>query len=153
MQRGLVGSEMCIRDRYQRRVHGGTKVMLTQERFKCPEFLFNPLSGKHEEGLHQFVMSSIMKCDEELRNSLLSNIVLAGGSMMFPGMKERMQKELSALAPEGAKVEVKCTKNCRFSAWIGGSIMSSLSTFKHMWLSKEEYAESGASVVAKKFPV
>eukprot|EP00831_Metopus_contortus_P020844 TRINITY_DN1923_c0_g1_i2.p1 TRINITY_DN1923_c0_g1~~TRINITY_DN1923_c0_g1_i2.p1 ORF type:complete len:239 (-),score=27.70 TRINITY_DN1923_c0_g1_i2:3-719(-) len=28
MQRGLVGSEMCIRDRYQRRVHGPIKMLL-----------------------------------------------------------------------------------------------------------------------------
>eukprot|EP00831_Metopus_contortus_P059965 TRINITY_DN5190_c0_g1_i15.p2 TRINITY_DN5190_c0_g1~~TRINITY_DN5190_c0_g1_i15.p2 ORF type:complete len:106 (-),score=37.43 TRINITY_DN5190_c0_g1_i15:431-748(-) len=27
MQRGLVGSEMCIRDRYQRRVHGILNIM------------------------------------------------------------------------------------------------------------------------------
>eukprot|EP00831_Metopus_contortus_P080390 TRINITY_DN8222_c0_g1_i10.p1 TRINITY_DN8222_c0_g1~~TRINITY_DN8222_c0_g1_i10.p1 ORF type:complete len:184 (-),score=72.14 TRINITY_DN8222_c0_g1_i10:8-559(-) len=30
MQRGLVGSEMCIRDRYQRRVHGGQKLRKKQ---------------------------------------------------------------------------------------------------------------------------
>jgi actin-related protein len=27
--------------------------------------------------------------------------------------------------------------------WIGGSILASLSTFQQMWISKEEYNESG----------
>eukprot|EP00831_Metopus_contortus_P056885 TRINITY_DN4914_c0_g1_i2.p1 TRINITY_DN4914_c0_g1~~TRINITY_DN4914_c0_g1_i2.p1 ORF type:complete len:444 (-),score=75.92 TRINITY_DN4914_c0_g1_i2:1169-2500(-) len=35
MQRGLVGSEMCIRDRYQRRVHGcqGGQIIMAKEKF------------------------------------------------------------------------------------------------------------------------
>lgn len=133
----------------------GNKMTVTHERFMCPESFFDPAlaSGKVEESLPKFIMNSIVKCDEALRKPLLANVVLAGGSTMFAGMQERLEKELNAIAPEGLKAEVKAPKNRKFSAWIGGSIMSSLSTFKHMWLTQKEYQESGASIVATKFPV
>ena len=35
-------------------------------------------------------------------------------------------------------------------AWIGGSILSSLSTFQQMWISKQEYDEAGPSIVHRK---
>eukprot|EP00831_Metopus_contortus_P002419 TRINITY_DN10892_c0_g1_i4.p2 TRINITY_DN10892_c0_g1~~TRINITY_DN10892_c0_g1_i4.p2 ORF type:complete len:128 (-),score=25.22 TRINITY_DN10892_c0_g1_i4:178-561(-) len=41
MQRGLVGSEMCIRDRYQRRVHGDAPDMV-------PAFRYT-ISGEYQQ--------------------------------------------------------------------------------------------------------
>ena len=38
----------------------------------------------------------------------------------------------------------------KYSAWIGGSILASLETFHKMWITKEEYDESGPSIVHKK---
>lgn len=37
---------------------------------------------------------------------LYGNIVLAGGSTMFKGMKDRLQKEVIALAPSTMKIYV-----------------------------------------------
>jgi len=133
----------------------GTDLSLTNERYMCPESIFHPqvAFGKVEEGLHEFVMNSIMKCEESMRAPLLANVVLAGGSTMFPGMPERLEKELNAIAPEGMKVQVKAPKNRKYSAWLGGSVMSTLSTFKNLWLTKKEYEESGPGILAAKFPV
>ena len=39
----------------------------------------------------------------------------------------------------------------KYSVWIGGSILASLSTFQQMWISKQEYDESGPSIVDRKF--
>ena len=39
---------------------------------------------------------------------------------------------------------------CRYSVWIGGSILASLSTFQQMWISKQEYDESGPAIVHRK---
>eukprot|EP01084_Bolivina_argentea_P301264 519683_1 len=36
------------------------------------------------------------------------------------------------------------------SVWIGGSILSSLSTFQEMWICKDEYDESGPGIVIRK---
>jgi actin-related protein len=38
----------------------------------------------------------------------------------------------------------------KYSAWSGGSILSSLSTFQAMWISKAEYDESGPDIVHRK---
>ena len=40
-----------------------------------------------------------MKCDVDIRRGLYNNIILSGGSTMFYGIKDRLDKELSALAP------------------------------------------------------
>lgn len=133
----------------------GSQVNLDNERYMACEALFKPelAVGKVEEGLHTFIMNSIKKSDESLHASLLSNVVLAGGSTLFDGLKERLEKELSAIAPEGMSVSVKAPANRRYSAWLGGSLMSSLSTFNCMWLSQADYRENGAAILATKFPV
>ena len=58
---------------------------------------------------------------------------------MFPGIAERMQKELTALAPATIKIKIIAPPERKYSVWIGGSILASLSTFQQMWISKEEY--------------
>ena len=62
---------------------------------------------------------------------------------MFQGIGERMTKELTALAPSTMKIKVVAPPERKYSVWIGGSILSSLSTFQQMWISKGEYDESG----------
>jgi len=86
----------------------------------------------------------------DIRKDLYSNIVLSGGTTMFPGIADRMTKEISALAPSSIKVKVVAPAERKFSVWIGGSILSSLSTFQSMWVSKAEYEEAGPSIVHRK---
>ncbi|KAG6954937.1 hypothetical protein JG687_00011504 [Phytophthora cactorum] len=38
----------------------------------------------------------------------------------------------------------------KYSVWIGGSILSLLSTFQQMWISKAEYSEAGPSIMHRK---
>jgi actin-related protein len=64
-----------------------------------------------------------------------------------------MQKELTALAPSTMKIKIIAPPERKYSVWIGGSILASLSTFQQimMWISKEEYDESGGpSIVHRK---
>ena len=56
---------------------------------------------------------------------------------MFPGMADRLQKEITALAPSSSKVKVIAPPERKYSVWIGGSILGSLSTFQALWISKE----------------
>ncbi len=41
-------------------------------------------------GVQETIFNSIMKCDIDIRKDLYSNIVLSGGTTMFPGMAERI---------------------------------------------------------------
>jgi actin beta/gamma 1 len=129
----------------------GQVITVGNERFRCPEVLFQPsFIGMESSGLHELIFNSIMKCDIDLRNDLYNNVVLAGGSTMFPGFPERIQKELETLAPSATKVKVFAPLERKYSVWIGGSILASLSSFQQMWITKEEYDEHGPAIVHRK---
>jgi len=129
----------------------GQVITIGNERFRCPETLFQPaFIGMESAGIHETVYNSIMKCDVDIRKDLYANIVLAGGTTMFPGIKERMHKEISSLAPPTMKIKVVAPPEREYSVWMGGSILASLSTFQQMWISKEEYDESGPSIIHRK---
>lgn len=82
-----------------------------------------------------------MKCDLDIRKDLYGNIVMSGGTTMYSGISDRMQKEITALAPSSMKVKIVAPPERKYSVWIGGSILASLSTFQQMWISKQEYDE------------
>merc|ERR1712080_199451 len=94
---------------------------------------------------------SIMKCDVDIRKDLYGNIVLSGGTTIFEGIAERLNEEVTNLAPASMKIKIVAPRERKYSVWIGGSILSSLSTFQQMWISKQEYDESGPSIVHRKF--
>jgi actin beta/gamma 1 len=129
----------------------GNIITVGNERFRCPEVLFQPsMIGKEAAGIHDTTFQSIMKCDVDIRKDLYANVVLSGGTTMFPGIGERMTKELTALAPSTMKIKVVAPPERKYSVWIGGSILSSLSTFQQLWISKGEYDESGPTIVHRK---
>jgi len=129
----------------------GNVITVGAERFRCPEVLFKPsMIGLEQEGIHRLAYDSIMKCDIDIRADLYSNIVLSGGSTMFEGLADRMKKEITNLAPSSMNVKIVAPPERKYSVWIGGSILSSLSTFEEMWITKEEYDEAGPSIVHRK---
>ncbi|KAL5259126.1 hypothetical protein ACHWQZ_G009550 [Mnemiopsis leidyi] len=129
----------------------GQVITIGNERFRCPETLFQPsFIGMENAGVHETTYNSIMRCDVDIRKDLYSNIVLSGGTTMFPGIADRMQKEITALAPPTMKIKVIAPPERKYSVWIGGSILASLSTFQQMWISKQEYDECGPSIVHRK---
>ena len=129
----------------------GKIIIVGNERFRCAETLFQTsFIGMESAGIHEVTYNSIMKCNLDIHKDLYANTVLSGGSTMFPGIAERMQKELSGLAPPTMKIKIIAPPERQYSAWIGASTLASLSTFQQMWISKQEYDESGPSIVNKK---
>jgi len=129
----------------------GQVITIGAERFRCPEVLFAPtLIGKESEGIHKLAYESIMKCDVDIRRDLYTNTVLSGGTTMFPNIDVRLTKEMTALAPASIRVKIVAPPERKYSVWIGGSILSSLSTFQEMWITKDEYDESGPGIVHRK---
>ena len=59
----------------------------------------------------------------------------------------RLKRELQNLAPPGTPLDVTGIPNRKYGAWIGGSILSSTSTFSRLWITKEEYKERGGGKV------
>jgi len=125
-------------------------ITLNAERFRCPEVLFQPsLMGKESLGIHVATYQSIVKCDVDIQNYLYANIVLSGGSTMFPGIGERMKKELIVLAP-GSTLKVLARPERNNGAWIGASMLACMQTFEGMWISQSEYEEYGPQIAHSK---
>jgi len=129
----------------------GQVITIAAERFRCPECLFKPnLVGKESEGVHRLVYDSIQKCDIDIRKDLYANIVLSGGTTMFSGIDQRLKDSVEVLAPKSMTIKIVAPPERKYSVWIGGSILASLSTFEEMWVTKAEYDESGPAIVHRK---
>jgi actin-related protein len=129
----------------------GNVLNIGAERFRCPEALFQPsMIGKEALGIHDTTFQAIMKCDTDIRKDMYANVVLSGGTTMFSGINDRMAKELTALAPSTMKIKVIAPPDRRNSVWNGGSILSSLPNFGHMWIKRQEFTDSGAQIVHMK---
>ncbi len=140
-----------IEEKYE--LPDGQVISLGAELHQVPEVLFQPsLIGRRDyTGIHQLTYDAIMKVDPDLWKVMFGNIVLAGGNTMFRGMDARLLKEITALAPVGTEVNVIALANRKHSAWVGGSIVADLSTFKDLCASQEEYNEHGPTIVHRKF--
>ena len=134
-------------------LRGGQVITIGNHRFRCPEALFRPsLLGKSLPGIDETTYNSIMKCDADIRKDMFANIVLSGGNTMFRGFADRMHKEITILAPPTTRIKVLGHHEQNLSAWIGGSILASLSIFQQLWITKKEYDEVGPSIVHHKCP-
>lgn len=132
----------------------GEKIEVGEEAFSCPEYLFNP-SGFEETdtnklGLHQLIYKSIMKTNIDVRKDLYANIVLSGGSTLFPGFVDRMEKELRELAPPSVKIKIVAHPGRKYFTWIGGSVMASLTSFPSTLITKQSWEDgSGKAAIGK----
>ncbi|EGZ20739.1 hypothetical protein PHYSODRAFT_259446 [Phytophthora sojae] len=121
------------------------------EKFRAPEVLFRPeIIGSEARGVHECLVQAIMKSDLDLRKTLFSQVILSGGSTLFPGFGDRLLAEVRKKAPKDIKIRISAPPTRIYSTWIGGSILASLATFKNMWITKSEYEEYGASILHRK---
>lgn len=75
----------------------------------APEALFNPdpmQMDDTKQGLHQMIADSIKSSDIDVRKELYQNIILTGGTTMFRGLQERLDKELDELCPPEYKASI-----------------------------------------------
>ena len=126
----------------------GALVTIRDEMIRCPEVLFDPswAGNMDVEGLHCLVHKCINNTSFDIRGELANNIVMAGGSCMFPGMTERLQAEIQGLCREPVRVISKLPDNddCTplLAPWVGASALSSLSTSSSIWARKDSNCEA-----------
>ncbi|KAJ2161897.1 centractin- actin- protein of the dynactin complex [Coemansia sp. RSA 552] len=146
---GAVGADAKPRNDMFR-LPDGRLISLGHERFRAPEILFQPdIIGLEYPGIHQIVVDSISRADIDLRRALYANVVLSGGTTLTKGFGDRLLAELRKQAIKDTKIKISAPPERKYSTWIGGSILASLSTFKRMWISAEEYQED-PDVIHKK---
>lgn len=97
-------------------------------------------------GLHDLVYEAA-RATGTLFEVMLANVVLSGGNTMFPNFAERLNFELQMLAPSTTRISVTAAPERKQFAWIGGSILGSLSIMATQWMRKEDYDEYGPRFV------
>lgn len=129
------------------------------ERYRITESLFDPSYikgvGSTMLGMSHVVSTSIGLCDIDLRPSLYSGVIVTGGNSLLNGFVDRLNRDLASRTPPNMRfklISATGTTERRFGAWIGGSILASLGSFQQMWISKQEYEESGKTQVDRKCP-
>uniref|UniRef100_A0A3B3ZVG1 Actin n=1 Tax=Periophthalmus magnuspinnatus TaxID=409849 RepID=A0A3B3ZVG1_9GOBI len=124
----------------------GQSITIGEERFRCPESLFQPsFLGVESSGIDEITLNSIVRVRKDVQKLLSTNIVLSGGTTLCPGFAARMKKDMISSLPQ-----IIVPTQRAFGVWLGGSALASLSTFQHMCISKQEYAECGPGVVHHK---
>eukprot|EP01120_Amphizonella_sp_Union-15-10_P002352 TRINITY_DN1252_c0_g1_i1.p1 TRINITY_DN1252_c0_g1~~TRINITY_DN1252_c0_g1_i1.p1 ORF type:complete len:263 (-),score=49.99 TRINITY_DN1252_c0_g1_i1:34-822(-) len=120
-------------------------------RVLTPEPLFDPsvLGLEAFKSIHKLVADSIARCDPQIQPALWNNIILCGGSSMFPGLKERLESELKALTGS-AQIRVVAPEFRKYAGWLGGSLLANHSNFGNHWVFLQEWREYGPSIVHRK---
>jgi len=126
------------------------------ERFQVGEQLFNHTPALQASNpnlpktIPALISEALRACDPELRQVLMSNVVLTGGGSLFTGFADRLANELSRSIPH-TKIHAPGNPiERRYGGWLGGSILASLGTFHQLWISKEEWQEHGRPIVGQR---
>ena len=72
---------------------------------------------------------------------------------MITNFPERLKNELNKIYkfPEDKNsIKINAQNERLYSAWIGASVVCSISNFQQMWISKNDYEEEGANIINKK---
>lgn len=131
----------------------GNDVKLGKELFECPEVLFKPdLNDYFIPGIPMQMYNSIMKCENELRKELYSNIILAGGNTLLNDFHERITQEIECLAPNSvlSKLKIMAQSERKYTAWIGGALIAGLPNFQQNWVTHAEYQDAGPQIIHRK---
>lgn len=137
-----------------------------------PEVLFNPVPALAElkfddvtrmfpaldnfEGITHHVRETVMACDVECRDEVLNNILISGGSTKIPGFTERLARDLfsDSVIRRLSKPRIHqetFLKEKDYATFTGASILSSLSSFQNLWITKSDYQEAGETVINRAF--
>jgi actin-related protein len=134
----------------------GNSLEIEEETRGLGDLMFSPQKiGLDMEGLGDMCKRSISKCDIDIRKPLYQSIVLAGGNTNIPGFETRLISNFSYLDELNSESNTRCKffKNDKriISNWLGGALMSSVSEFQNLCITKEEYYENGPISVNRKF--
>ncbi|XP_077371256.1 actin-related protein 5 isoform X2 [Festucalex cinctus] len=127
------------------------------ERLRCPEIFFQPsLTGEDQMGMMETLQYVLARYTPEQQEALVSNVFLTGGNMQYPGMKERMERELLAIRPFQSHFKVTMARQPTLGAWLGardwalghppgggggGGVAG--------WISRQDYEEKGGEYLSE----
>ena len=128
-------------------------IRMNNERFMVPEILFRPSDiGICQMGVGEAVVEAVSSCDAASQPWLYRNILLTGGSVKFPGFRERLETEVRRLAPAEMAVVVREVEGDPGTfAWRGGASLASDPEFRSLVVTREEYMDKGYDACHRRF--
>ena len=143
----------------------GRTIKVESERFMAPEIMFSPnIIDVESPGVSEMCFNCIQENDLDSRMTMYENIVLSGGSTMFPGFGERLKRDITHLYIERvlngdetnlgnfmSRLNVETPADRRHSVFVGGSVLADImKDNKDFWVTKEEFFELGVEKALRK---
>eukprot|EP01050_Picozoa_sp_SAG11_P009530 SAG11_NODE_902_length_6620_cov_3.401012_4_plen_140_part_00 len=130
--------------------------MISFHNGRLPEkFFFEPLAldwadTTMEVALHQRVWQAVLGCSIDMRQKLLANTSIVGGNTNFIGLPNMLYKKLRAISSNqtaALKVSAAPPEERAAAAWVGGSVLASLSSFSEQLVLADDYDEDGPNAI------
>ena len=131
----------------------GKQVDIKTNKFKIAEGLFQPnILHKECAGLHETIMQSIARCNPDIQNDMLQNILLFGRPAKIPGLSNRLESELIKIKidKKNKNPSVTCNSISSHPVWMGGSKIGASPNYQEQCISRNEYDEYGPIMVSMK---
>lgn len=114
------------------------------ERLRSPELLFQPsMIGLVEAGIAETIEFVLKRYSPELQMRLASNVFLTGGPASFPGLLQRLKRELKEIRPFGSNFQVNIANNASLDAWFGARDFGLNGNLSDYLVTRKEYEEKG----------
>lgn len=108
--------------------------------FRGLEGFFQPsLWGMDIPSIPESVLKAIQACDVDRRREMSRSIFLSGGATLATGFQERLEQELTAIAPSSYTVQVQASVSRHHAAFLGAAVLASLDSFQDSWITKEDF--------------
>ncbi|KAL8720408.1 MAG: hypothetical protein Q9225_002728 [Loekoesia sp. 1 TL-2023] len=123
------------------------QIHLNVERIRVPEIVFQPsIAGLDQAGIVDIAadITNHGLANAQDRISVLGHIFLTGGNTMFAGFDERLRRELRAVLPVEAPINVQRANDPILDAWRGAAQWASAPKSSQCFVTKEEYQEKGS---------
>ena len=117
-----------------------TLIAMDSPLFRSLEGFFQPsLWGKDIPSIPDCVLKAIQACDIDRRREMSRSIFLSGGGTLATGFQERLERELTSIAPSSYTVQVQASVSRYHAAFLGAAILASLDSFQDSWITKEDF--------------
>ncbi|XP_076859117.1 actin-related protein 5 [Brachyhypopomus gauderio] len=121
------------------------------ERLRVPEVMFRPsLIGEEQMGLTETLQFVLDQYSPEEQAALSGNVFLTGGHLLYPGVKERVERDLLSCRPFQSHFKVSLSSQPALDAWFGAREWA----LRHPvgsqgWISRQDYEEKGGEYLSE----
>lgn len=115
------------------------------ESIRAPELMFQPnMIGSSEAGITETVNYVLRQFPADEQLQLAENVYVTGGGAQFPGLKERLERELMEIRPFQSLFSITIAPDPSLDAWLSANKFANAANFSDSATTKSEYLEFGS---------